>query len=128
MKKKEQFELEFLFKASPTIIYTFLSTPTCLIRWFCEEADVDNDEYVFRWKDSEETAILVDDYEDELLRFRWDDAVTDNEYLEFNIETAPITDESILRIFGWAYPEDLKFQIEFWTNQIKALKKAMGEV
>ena len=81
--KKTQFEIEYLFRASPTIIYTFITTPACLIRWFCEEADVDNDLFTFRWKDSEETAILVDDFEDELLRFRWEDAVSDNEFLEF---------------------------------------------
>ncbi|HQW72069.1 MAG: activator of HSP90 ATPase 1 family protein [Saprospiraceae bacterium] len=125
--KKTQFEIEYLFRASPTIIYTFITTPACLIRWFCEEADVDNDLFTFRWKDSEETAILVDDFEDELLRFRWEDAVSDNEFLEFILETSPVTEETILRLIGWAEPIDHQFQIDFWNNQMKALKKAMGE-
>ncbi len=125
--KKTQFEIEFLFRASPTMVYSFITSPTYLIRWFCDEADVENDVYTFRWKDSEETAVLVDDFEDELLRFRWEDAVSDNEFLEFHIETSPVTEETILRIIGWAEPSDHQFQIDFWTTQLKALKKAMGE-
>ncbi|HQW12604.1 MAG TPA: START-like domain-containing protein [Saprospiraceae bacterium] len=125
--KKQQFEIEYLFKASATIIYSFLTTPACLVRWFCDEADIENDTYTFMWKDSEETAELVDDFEDELLRFRWEDAVEDKEYLEFILETAPITEETILKIVGWAYPVDYNFTIEFWNNQMKNLKKAMGE-
>lgn len=62
--KKQQFEIEYLFKASPTIIYTFLTNPACLVRWFSDKADVENDLYTFIWKDSEETAELVDDYEE----------------------------------------------------------------
>jgi len=70
---------------------------------------------------------LVDDYEDELLRFRWEDAVADNEFLEFHIETSPVTEETILRIIGWAEPSEHQHQVDFWNNQMKALKKAMGE-
>lgn len=125
--KKRQFEIEYLFKASPTIIYQFLTTPACLVRWFCDEADIENDVYTFSWSDSDETAELIDDYEDELLRFRWEDADEDNEYLEFRLETSPITGETILKIVGWALPSDYDLTIDSWNNQIKNLKKAVGE-
>jgi len=62
-----------------------------------------------------------------LLRFRWEDAVSDNEFLEFILETSPVTEETILRLIGWAEPIDHQFQMDFWNNQMKALKKAMGE-
>ena len=54
--KRVQIELEFLFRASPTILYKFITTPSCLIRWFCDKVDIQDETYTFSWSGAEETA------------------------------------------------------------------------
>ena len=52
----------------------------------------------FVWSGSEEVAELIDDIEEERLRFKWEDADDEEEYLEFNISKSPVTGETILEI------------------------------
>ena len=72
--KRVRIDLEFIFKASPTIIYNFVTTPACLVRWYCNEVDITGETYAFYWQGSSEVATLVDDIEDERVRFKWDEA------------------------------------------------------
>ena len=69
--KRVPFRLEFILRTSPNIIYKFLTTPSCLIRWFCDRVEIDGDQYSYFWEDEEEIAYLIDDIEEELLRFQW---------------------------------------------------------
>ena len=64
--KRVKIDIEFIFRASPTIIYKFITTPSCLIRWFCDEVDIEGETYSFVWEGSEEVAEMIDDIEDEL--------------------------------------------------------------
>ena len=79
-----KFDIEFIFKASPAILYKFLTTPSCLVRWFCDEVDIEADIYTFTWEGYDEVAELVDDIEEERLKFVWEEADT-GEYLEFRM-------------------------------------------
>ena len=90
-------EMEFIFRASPTILYKFLTNPSCLIRWFCDGVDIEEDRYTFSWDGAEEYAELVDDIEDERLRFVWEEA-DEGEYLEFRMQKSPVTGETVLEI------------------------------
>jgi hypothetical protein len=44
------------------------------VRWFCDGVDINNDVYTFSWDGNEENAEVVDDIEEERLRFRWEGA------------------------------------------------------
>ncbi len=118
--------LEFLFRASPTILYKFLTTPSCLIRWFCDEVDIQGDVYTFVWEGSEEVAEVIEDIEDELIRFRWEEAESDDEYLEFKISKSPVTGETILEITDYCDEDEVNDQTQLWESQIKELKKETG--
>lgn len=118
--------LEFLFRASPTILYQFLTTPSCLIRWFCDEVDIQGDTYIFVWEGSEQEAELIDDIEEELVRFRWDDADDAAEYLEFKISKSDVTDETILEITDFCDDDEIDDQKQLWQTQIERLRKETG--
>ena len=96
-----KYEMEFIFRASPNIIYKFFTTPSCLIRWFCDEVDIQGETFTFMWNGSAEEAELVEDIEEECLRFHWEDAEDDEEYLEVRMSKSPVTGETILEISGW---------------------------
>lgn len=123
--KRVAFDLEFLFRASPTILYKFLTTPSCLIRWFCDEVDIQDETFTFVWSGSEEVAELIDDIEDERVRFHWEDA-DDGEYLEFRMSRSPVTGETILEITDFCDEDEVEDQKQLWESQIKVLRQETG--
>jgi len=124
--KRVQVNLEFIFRASPTILYRFLTTPSTLIRWFCDEVDITGDVFTFVWEGSEEVAILIDDIEDERLRFKWEDADDEEEYLEFRMTKSPVTGETILEITDYCDEDEVKDTQQLWEAQMKQLKQETG--
>lgn len=117
--------MEFLFRASPTILYKFLTTPSTLIRWFCDEVDIQGDTYTFVWSGSEEVAELIDDIEDERVRFEWEEA-DEGEYLEFRMGKSPVTGETILSITEWCDSDEVDDQKQYWETQMNQLRKETG--
>ncbi|MDH3651653.1 MAG: START-like domain-containing protein [Saprospiraceae bacterium] len=119
-------EMEFLFRASPTILYKFLTTPSCLVRWFCDGVDIQAEEFVFEWGGSEEIAMLVDDIEDERVRFQWEDADHEDEYLEFRMIISPVTNETIMYITDFCDENEVDDQRKLWENQMELLRRETG--
>lgn len=120
-----KFDIEFIFRASPAILYKFLTTPSCLVRWFCDEVDIEADVYTFTWEGYDEVAELVDDIEEERLRFVWEDADA-GEYLEFRMSKSPVTNETILEITDFADDGETDDQKQLWEAQIQQLRIACG--
>lgn len=126
--KRVAYTLEFIIKTSPTIVYKFLTTPSCLIRWFCDKVEIDGEKFSYYWGDDEEVAYLVDDFEDEYLRFQWEEAESDEEYLEFKMSVSDVTRETVFEIIDYCDEDEVADQKQLWRNQIEAMKKAMGVI
>lgn len=124
--KREKFEMEFLFKASPAILYTFLTTPACIVRWFCDAVDIQGDIYTFSWEGFEEVAEMIDDIEEERLRFKWLDADNPEEYFEYRLSKSAVTGETILEIIDFAFKDEILDQEQLWKSQISQLRKETG--
>ncbi len=125
--KRVLFTVDFLLKASPTIVYHFITTPSALVRWFCDAVDITGEYYTFSWKGNTEVAELIDDIEDERLRFHWLDSEDEDEYFEFRITTADITDETILEIVDFAWADEVEEQKQLWRTQVERLRKETGD-
>ena len=123
--ERVKFTLEFLFKASPAIVYKFFTTPSCLVWWFCDEVYIQGDTFTFSWSGADEVADLIDDVENERLRFHWEDS-EDEEYLEFNISKSPVTGETILLITDFCDDDEGDDQKQLWGSQMEDLRKEMG--
>ncbi len=121
---RKKIECEFIFRASPSILYTFLTTPACLVRWFCDGVDIQDDVYTFEWAGSEEMAELVDDIEEERVRFVWEEAP--DEYLEFRMYKSKVTNETVFEITDFADEGDEKEQKTYWETNVEALRKETG--
>ena len=123
---RTKLQLEFLFKASPNILYTFLTTPACIVRWFCDKAEVDEHQITYSWSGNEEVALILADHEEEVLRLKWADSEYDSEYLEFKISESPVTGETILDLTDFCDENELKDTMQYWNQQIKNLQKECG--
>ncbi len=80
------------------------------------------------WSGQAEQAELIEDIEDDRLRFVWLEAQGPNEYLEFRITTSPVTDETILTITDFCDDDEVADQKLFWQAQIQKMTRVMGVV
>lgn len=125
--KKVKITLEFLLKASPALLYQFFTSPSALVRWFCDEVDVQGDSlFTFSWSGIGEPARLTQDIEDEMVHFEWLDEGREGEFLEFKISTSPVTSETILTITDFCDEDETEDQKALWDAQIKVLRKETG--
>lgn len=124
--ERVSFIMEFLFRASPTIIYKFLTTPDCLIRWFCDDCNIVDGRFTFEWDGEGEEATALEDIENELLRLEWDEFEGEEEYLEFKIGRSEVTGETILEITAFCDSDEVEEEQQFWATQMQALGRATG--
>jgi uncharacterized protein YndB with AHSA1/START domain len=124
--KRVKIECEFIVKASPTLLYQFITTPACLVRWFCDTVEIDEELYSFSWNGAYEDAELVDDIEDERIRFKWLDADDADEYFEFKMYKSDVTLETILEITDFCDKGDEKSTRDLWASQVTALRQECG--
>ena len=118
--------MEFLFKASPSMLYNFLTTPSCLVRWFCDEVDIQDDVFTFYWEGHGEKAILLEDKPGELLRFRWEETEDEDEYFEYRLSTSGVTNETLLLLTDFADEGEVDDQKQLWDRQITTLRQETG--
>ncbi len=123
--KRVKIDLEYIMRASPEILYKFLTAPECIVRWFCDAVDITADEFTFSWDGDEEIAVLIDDIEEERLRFVWEDSEPD-EYLEFRMYKSDVTNETILEITDFCDEGEEDTQTDLWDSQITRLRKETG--
>ena len=123
--QRVKYDMEFIFRASPAILYQFITTPSCLVRWFCDAVDITEDIFTFNWDGSEEDAEMLDDIEEERIRFRWVDA-DQNEYLEFRMYKSDVTNETVLEITDFCDDDEVDEQRDLWESWILELKKECG--
>ncbi len=123
--QRVKFEMEFIFRASPAIIYTFITTPSCLVRWFCDGVDITGDIFTFTWSGADEIAEMVDDIEEERVRFKWEDA-DEKEFLEFRMYKSDVTNETIMEITDFCDADEVQEQKDLWASQVSKLKIECG--
>ncbi len=121
-----QYKIEELFKSSPAMLYQFITDPACLIRWFCDEADVEGNAYEFVWNGSPESATLVESDEDSRIRFKWEDADSPSEFLEFKMYKAGVTDQTVLEVHDFCDPGEEKEGRALWESQLTRLRQEIG--
>ena len=124
-KKKIMYSVEFPIRCSPAILFEFLSTPVGLQEWFADRVDQRDQRFFFTWNGSTEWAEVLENVENEFIRYRWEYYPSD-EFFEFSIEQSPVTSETILRITDFAEKADIKDQEQLWNSQISDLKHRIG--
>lgn len=125
MSKTVSFELEYMFRASPSLLFGFLSTASGLTLWFADSVDIEDDVVVFGWEGNEDTAYLLESVENERIRYRWD-YMDEDEYFEFRLGKSEVTGETILQITDFAEADEIEGQRLLWNRQIRNLSTQVG--
>ncbi|MCH8331240.1 MAG: hypothetical protein IH946_07645 [Bacteroidetes bacterium] len=125
MKGRKQYELEYIIRSSPQILYNFISTPSGLAQWFADNVDLNKEVFSFFWEGTEERAVILDSEEDRFIRLQWEDGVVD-EYFEFSIRNDDITGDTALMINDFADEKEIESQTLLWNSQVKMLMERIG--
>jgi len=123
---KEQISLEYPIKSSPKIIFNMLISPSGLSEWFCDDANIRNKEFSFKWDGSVETAQLLTQKENVLLRLKWDADEEEGVFFEYRIEVDELTNDVALIVTDFVEPDEKQSRILYWNNQIQKLMHAIG--
>ena len=128
MAERTQFEIEYPLKASPEMLYPYLSTPSGLSEWFSDDVNSRGEFYTFIWEGSEETAKLISKKQDKYIRFKWAADVDEgNKYcFEFRIVVDDITQDASLIIIDFADPDEVEEAKLLWNSQIHRLLYNIG--
>jgi uncharacterized protein YndB with AHSA1/START domain len=126
MSEKTKYEIEFVVKASPKMLYKFLSTPSGLSEWFADNVNSRGKVFSFFWDDSEEVAELVSKKTDSYIRFKWEEDEDDEAFFEFRIITDDLTNDVSLMVIDFAEEDEIEESKQLWESQINSLLHAIG--
>ncbi len=121
-----KFELEYVVHSSASILFEFLTSPSGLSEWFCDDVNIRNENCSFVWDGVEQKAKLVKFIEEKLVRFQWEDK-GDGSYFEFRIEKDDLTNDISLMVTDFAETaEERESSKLLWDSQIEQLMKVLG--
>ena len=125
---KIKFELEFPLRASPKMLFPFLSTPSGLSEWFCDDVNSRTELFTFFWDGSEDQARLLKKQSDNMVRFRWlnDEEAGLDTYFEFRIEVDALTNDTSIIVTDFAEADEVDESKLLWESQIHELKNIIG--
>ena len=126
--EKVKFEIEFPVKASPAMLFPFLSTPSGLADWFADDVNSRGETFTFFWGDSEESAKMLTKKKGTFVRFRWMDDVDEGNdyYFEFQIVVDELTKDVSLMIIDFSEEDELQENKLLWESQINRLFHLIG--
>jgi uncharacterized protein YndB with AHSA1/START domain len=121
-----KFELEYIMHTSTPILFEFLTTPPGLSEWFCDDVDIRDGIYSFKWDEVAQNARLIKLVEESVVRYQWIDK-KDNSYFEFRIERDDLTNDISLIVADFADThEDKTSSTLLWNSQIEKLLHVLG--
>ena len=126
MSSKVKFEMEFVVKASPSLLFQYMATPSGMSEWFADNVNSRGDNYTFIWDGTEEQAELLSKKKPERIKFRWTEEEDDEAYFELRIQVDEITKDVSLIITDFADNDEVEEGKMFWENQISELKQVIG--
>jgi uncharacterized protein YndB with AHSA1/START domain len=128
MSDKIKYELEFPVKASPSMLFPYLSTPSGLSEWFSDDVNSRGEKYTFIWDGEERDAYRIARKKDQFIRFRWDEDEEEGSknFFEFRIEVDELTNDTSLIIVDFSEEDEVEEDKLLWDSQIHQLLHTIG--
>lgn len=124
--ERKKLELEFVIKSSPTILFQYISTPSGLVEWFCDDVNIKGSKrYIFYWDGDANEAELVKRVNGKYIKFKWSHAEPD-EFFQFEVTKDELTGDIGLVITDWVDEDEVEEMSMLWESQVSDLKHALG--
>ena len=129
---KKKFVKEYEIRASPRLLFPYISTATGLSEWFADKADYDNESHVFnfKWDDADHHAKQTVKKLNKVTRFEFfheaSNEVDDLTFIEFKIEQNELTGSVYLNITDYSPSTEDDELEDLWDGLVGKLKEIVG--
>ncbi|MCB0381059.1 MAG: SRPBCC domain-containing protein [Flavobacteriales bacterium] len=125
MSEKVKYQMEFVVKSSPSLLFNYISTPSGLSQWFADNVNSRGELFTFIWDGSEEQAKLVSKKTNQSVKFKWLEQ-DDEYYFELRIQIDDLTQDVALIVTDFAYEDELDEAKLLWETQVGDLHAIIG--
>ena len=126
MDDKLKYEMEFPIKASPSLLYQYISTPSGMSEWYADNVNSRGEFFTFIWEGSEEVAKLLTKKNGERIKFRWEEDMDSDYFFELRIQVDEITKDVSLMVTDFADEDEIEEGKMLWDNMVSNLKHILG--
>lgn len=124
---KFKFTREYEFRASPKVLFQYLSTPAGLQEWFASKVTyLPNGHFDFFWDGESHPAKMSVHRLNKLARFDFLNENQKGNYVEFKIEQSELTNTTFMKITDNSDNTDATELEDLWDGFIDTLKEIVG--
>ena len=126
--KKTKVRMEYMLKGgSSSIVWSIISTPSGLETWFADKVNAEDKIFTFRWgKTESRQAEVVGIRTNSYIRFHWMDDEERKSYFELKVNYNELTEDLMLEVIDFAYPDEIEDVKDLWESDIEKLKRVCG--
>lgn len=126
MSSKVKFQLEFVVKASPALLFNYISSPSGLEQWFADNVKSRGEEFIFIWENAEESAKMLSKKTNQSVRFKWDEDEEEETYFELRLQIDDLTQDLALIVIDFADEDEVDEAKLLWEAQLTKLHSIIG--
>jgi uncharacterized protein YndB with AHSA1/START domain len=127
---KHKFTAEYELRASPKVLFPYLSSASGLQQWFAEKVVLkDSSTFDFHWDGESHIAKLSQLRLQKSAKFDFlptNSDERDHNYLEFKLDVSDLTGSTYLKVIDYSSNTDDDELTELWDDLIYKLKEIVG--
>ncbi|WP_234733864.1 START-like domain-containing protein [Tellurirhabdus bombi] len=127
--EKFKFITEYELRASPKVLFPYISTASGLSQWFATKVNVMPDHvYDFYWDGESHPARQVSLRQNKSVRFEFLNGTerSDNNYIDFRVDVSELTQSTFLRVTDYSSNADIDELKSLWNGLMDKLKEIVG--
>lgn len=126
---KYKFTAEYELRASPKMLFPYVSTASGLSQWFASKVNVMPDQmYDFIWDNESHPARMATIRQNKSVKF--DFLPTDDErehaYVEFRLDVSELTQSTFLKVTDYSNNSDADDLRAVWNGLLDSLREIVG--
>lgn len=128
--EKFKFVTEYELRASPKMLFPYISTASGLSQWFATKVNTMPEQRLdFQWDNESHIARQVSMRQNKGVRFEFletDEDGSDNNYVDFRVDQSELTQSTFLRITDYSGTTDEEELKDLWDGMMDKLKEIVG--
>jgi uncharacterized protein YndB with AHSA1/START domain len=128
--EKLKFVAEYELRASPKVLFPYVSTASGLSQWFAAKVNtLPEHRYDFIWDNESHIARQTSLRQNKSVRFEFVDTsenIHDSNYVDFRLDVSELTQATYLRITDYSNTLDEDELQDMWDGLIDKLKEIVG--
>ncbi|MDQ1089057.1 MULTISPECIES: START-like domain-containing protein [unclassified Siphonobacter] len=126
---KYKFVTEYELRASPKMLFSYISTASGLQQWFANKVNVgSNQSMIFEWDGENHPAKITSIRQNKSIKYDFlpEPGETEGNYMEFRLEQSDLTNSTFLKITDYSDNNDEEDLQALWDGLIDSLREVVG--